>query len=72
MKLEIMLRHDGEYGLSRIAHQEIFVVDESWCDIAGPFLLRDIIDSSKLAAMLPAKIRKELGYDNGQLGPFGP
>lgn len=70
--MELMFRHDGEYGLGCINNQELFVVDEAWVVVAGPFLLKDYLDLRKLAAVLPAKIRKELGYDNGQLGLFSP
>lgn len=70
--MELMFRHDGEYGLGRIESQELFVVDESYLVVAGPFLLKDLIDLGKLAALLPLSIRKEMSNDSGQLGPFGP
>lgn len=52
---QLMLRCDGDYGLTRIDNQSLFFVTEDYLTIGDPVLLKDIIDQEKLAALLARK-----------------
>jgi hypothetical protein len=49
-----MLRNDGEYGIGSIDDVELYLVDEHYLTIAGPFLLPALLDAEKVRRLSSA------------------